>query len=125
MNNHNLNQLLQQGFHIAIGALTSLVETAQDPEKRTELLSQLQMELNLKTREWAVKGETTEQEARRIVDNFLHQQNRQNYSTISDSQLSNNTNLTEKNDISSNLQQLKDEIMTLRIELTKMRESQE
>jgi polyhydroxyalkanoate synthesis regulator phasin len=127
MNNNNLAQALQQGFHITVGAITSFVETAQNPEKRTEVISELQMELNQKTREWAVKGETTEQEGRRVLDNFLRQRNWQpetansNRSNSSDSS-NNSTELSERNTISSGLQQLQDEIVALRTELAKMRE---
>ena len=121
MNDNNPSQFLQQGFRIAIGAVTSLVETAQNPEKRAEVISELQMELNQKTREWAVKGETTEQEARRVIDNLWRQRNAAN--SARNSQSSNYS--SDDNNINSGLQQLKDDIVALRTELSKMRESQE
>jgi polyhydroxyalkanoate synthesis regulator phasin len=126
MNNNNLTQTLQQGFHIAVGAVTSLVETVQDPEKRTEALSEWQMELNQKTREWAIKGETTEQEARKVLDNFLRPRNWQEDSVRSDRANNSNesSNFAEENELNSGLQQLQAEIVALRIELAKMRESQ-
>lgn len=73
MNSDNLNQLLQQGFRITLGATASLVETLQNPQKQTENLHQLQLELSQLTAEWAVKGEMTEQEARNFVDHLLSQ----------------------------------------------------
>jgi polyhydroxyalkanoate synthesis regulator phasin len=127
MNNNNLVQTLQQGFHIAVGAVTDLVETVQDPEKRTEALSEWQMELNQKTREWAVKGETTEQEARRVLDNFLRPRNWQPDRVYSDrtDRSNESSNFADENELNSGLQQLQAEIIALRTELAKMRESQE
>lgn len=67
MNSDNLTQLLQQGFHITLGVTASLVETLQDPQKRTENLSQLRSELDQLATELAAKGEMTEQEARDFI----------------------------------------------------------
>ena len=120
MNNNNLSQIVQHGFRVAVGAVTSLVETAQNPDKRSEAISELQMELNQKTREWAVKGEITEQEARKILDNLLRQRNGQQNSPDSDR----STNNTGEENINSGLQELKEDLIALRIELAKMRESQ-
>jgi polyhydroxyalkanoate synthesis regulator phasin len=120
MNNNDFSQVLQQGFHIVVGAVTSLVETAQNPEKRTEVLSELRMEFNQKTREWAIKGETTEQEARKIVDNFLRQRNWQDDVNFSD-----RTSNDDEINLSSGLQQLQNDLIALRLELAKMRESKE
>lgn len=64
MNADNLTNLIQQGFHLTLGATASLVETLQDPQKRTENLSQISSELSHLANEWAAKGEMTEQEAR-------------------------------------------------------------
>ena len=73
MNTDNLTQLLQQSFRLTLGATASLVETLQDPRKRTDNLDWMQSELNHLTTEWAAKGEMTEQEARNFVNNFLNQ----------------------------------------------------
>lgn len=126
MNNNHLAQVLQHGFHVAVGAITSFLETAQNPEARTEILSEWQMELNQKTREWAVKGEITEQEARRILDNFLQQQNWQNIADYGDRlKEKNQVNFPVANDVNYELQQLKEDIVALRIELAKMRDSKD
>ena len=74
MNSDNLILLLQQGFRISLGATASLVETLQDPQKRSETLSKLGSDLGQLTQEWAEKGEITEQEARTYVDSLLRQQ---------------------------------------------------
>jgi polyhydroxyalkanoate synthesis regulator phasin len=73
MNVDSLTNLLQQGFHLTLGATASLVETLQDPQKRTENLSQISSELSHLANEWAAKGEMTEQEARNFATNFLNQ----------------------------------------------------
>ena len=73
MNTDNLTQLLQQSFRLTLGATASLVETLQDPRKRTDNLDWMQSELNHLATEWAAKGEMTEQEARNFVSNFLNQ----------------------------------------------------
>ena len=71
MNTDNLTQLLQQSFRLTLGATASLVETLQDPQKRTDNLDRMQSELSHLATEWAAKGEMTEQEARNFVNNFL------------------------------------------------------
>lgn len=74
MNSNNLLQVLQTGFRVSLGATTSLIETLQDPQKRQENLSQLNSELSQRVTEWAQKGEITEQEARRLIEQILRQQ---------------------------------------------------
>ena len=125
MNNQDFSQILHRGFCIAIGAVTSLVETGRHPDKRAEALSDLQMEFNLKTREWAAKGETTEQEARRVIDDFIRQQNwGANTANPADSTFpivkTPQSNLDT--DVSAGLQELRDELADLKNELAKMRE---
>ncbi|NEO45857.1 MAG: hypothetical protein F6K55_17705 [Moorea sp. SIO4A3] len=73
MNSNNLLELLQTGFRASLGATASFVETLQDPQKREESLAQLQSDLNQQVTEWAEKGETTELEARRFIDQILNQ----------------------------------------------------
>ena len=126
MNNQDFSQMLHRGFCIAIGAVTSLVETGRHPEKRAEALSDLQMEFNLKTREWAAKGETTEQEARRVIDDFLRRQNwGTNTTNTPDSGFPGSIVPTPKSDldpdVSAGLQELKNELAELKSELAKMR----
>ncbi len=75
MNSDNLAQLLQQGFHITLGATSFLIETLQDPQKREENLNKLQSDFSQLPQEWAQKGEMTEREARNFVDTILAQQN--------------------------------------------------
>ncbi len=123
MDNQDFSQILHRGFCIAIGAVASLVETGRHPEKRAEALSDLQLEFNLKTREWAAKGETTEQEARRAIDSFLRQQNWGGNTADSSSQ--NGIEKIRQNDLEQDvnvgLQELRNELAELKDELAKMR----
>ena len=119
MDNNNLLQIAQQGFRITVGAATSLVETVQNPQKRTEALSQMQADLSQKTQEWSEKGEVTEQEARKFLDSLFDRQSSEgnNYSGTPNSATVTKTHTT------SDLQQLTDEIIALRKELEEIRES--
>ena len=118
MDNNNLLQIAQQGFRITVGAATSLVETVQNPQKRTEALSQMQADLSQKTQEWSEKGEVTEQEARKFLDSLFDRQGSgDNYPGTPSSATVPKTNTT------SDLQQLTDEIIALRKELEEIRES--
>mgnify|MGYP001815683741 CR=1 FL=1 len=125
MNNNNFLQVIQQGFRITIGATASLVETIQDPQKRTKTLSQLQLELEQKTKEWAQKGEVTEQEARRIIDDLLSQRGwkTQTDTTTNSTQSSSTRNYPEST-VQSGLEELTQQIIALREELEKLRKSE-
>ena len=118
MENNNLLQIAQQGFRMTVGAATSLVETVQNPQKRTELLSQMQADLSQKTQEWSEKGEVTEQEARKFLDNLLNKQG----SEVNNNQTQNYSPPSRTN-TTSDLQQLTDEIIALRKELEQIRQS--
>ncbi len=122
MNPNNPSQILQQGFRIAIGAITSLVETAQDPDKRAEAIADMQMEFNQKTREWAAKGAVTEQEARTIIDDLIRQRGGQ----ANEVRVNRSTPDVSETDspVKSGLQELKDDLVALRLELIKMREQE-
>ncbi len=118
MDNNNLLQIAQQGLRITVGAATSLVETVQNPQKRTEVLSQMQADLSQKTQEWSEKGEVTEQEARKFFDSLFDRQNSgvNNQATQSSAAVS-------KANTTSDLQKLTDEIIALRRELEQIRQS--
>ena len=126
MNRNIFLQVIQQGFRVTIGATASFVETIQDPQKRTEALSQIQTELEQKTREWAQKGEVTEQEARRIIDNLISQRGWHKTSDVtnSNSQSSSNAN-SQKNSVQSDLEELTEQIIALRNDLENLRKSQD
>ncbi|NCJ08581.1 hypothetical protein GS597_19120 [Synechococcales cyanobacterium C] len=74
METNNPMELLRKGFHVTLGATTSLVESVQDPQKREENLAELQLGFDELTQLWAAKGEVTELEGRQMLDNLMAQQ---------------------------------------------------
>jgi len=125
MNADNLTNLLQQGFHLTLGATASLVETLQDPQKRTENLSQISSELSHLANEWAAKGEMTEQEARNFATNFLNQLQNQvpTTSEASGTTVTNTPTEVAPPDVQLDLQELTAEIAAMRAELEQLRNS--
>lgn len=125
MNVDNLTNLLQQGFHLTLGATASLVETLQDPHKRTENLSQISSELSHLANEWAAKGEMTEQEARNFASNFLNQLQNQvpTTSEASGTTVTNTPTEVAPPSVQLDLQELTAEIAAMRAELEKLRNS--
>jgi polyhydroxyalkanoate synthesis regulator phasin len=73
MNSDNAIDLLKKGFHVTLGATSSLVESIQDPIKREENLAQLRMGPNEFAEVLAERGAVTEVEARKFVDNVVAQ----------------------------------------------------
>ncbi|MBD2079204.1 hypothetical protein [Leptolyngbya sp. FACHB-17] len=73
MNSDTVVRILQKSFRVTLGATASLVEILQDPQKREANLTKIKAELDQLTREWADKGEMTEQEARSYVDTLMAQ----------------------------------------------------
>ncbi|BAU63516.1 hypothetical protein STA3757_08810 [Stanieria sp. NIES-3757] len=126
MNNNNLFQFVQQGFHVAVGAATDLCETFADPQKRTETVSNLQTELSEKTGAWAKKGQITEQEARKNLENFLNQRGWRQTATTSQANTDTASNPTPTdNNVQSELEELTEQIIALRNELEQLRKSEE
>lgn len=127
MNSNNLLQLLQTGFRVSLGATTSLVETLQDPQKREENLTQLTTELSQRVTEWAQKGEITEQEARRFVEELFRQQRSAENSpptgTSSDTVTTSPTTPASPN-VQLELEELTAQISAIRTELEKLRDSE-
>ena len=126
MNSDNLTQLLQQGFRLTLGATASLIETLQDPQKRFENLTQLRAELEQLATEWVAKGEMTEQDARRFVDDFLQQLSQQSSSTpaapTSSSATSSTTEVAPP-EVQLELQELTAQIAAIRSELEQLNNS--
>ncbi|MDJ0507925.1 MAG: hypothetical protein QNJ64_01525 [Crocosphaera sp.] len=114
MNSDTPLQLLQQTFHVGIGVSASILETLQDPQKRNQTLSQLQQEISQKIEEWAKKGETTEQEARIFVEQWLNQP--------SPSKTSPYPTTSTKASVNQEIQQLTEKIISLREEIETLRQ---
>lgn len=67
-------ETLQQNLRIGLGAAQTLVEALPDPEKRDRFIASLQgSQLDQNMQAWAQKGELTEQEARRFIEETLTQ----------------------------------------------------
>ena len=124
MNSNNLLQLLQTGFRVSLGATTSLIETLQDPQKREENLSQLNSQLRQRVAEWGEKGEITEQEARRLIEQILRQQSNPERPPTTETPSDTVTN-PSTTPVSSNAQleieELTAQIAAIRTELEKIR----
>jgi len=80
MNSDTLTQLLQKSFRVTLGATATLVESLQDPQRRTASLERLTQELSQLTAEWETRGQSTEGEAREFI-NRLWQQSQDGAST--------------------------------------------
>lgn len=106
---------IKQSFRTAVGATAYLVETLQDDQKRNELLSELNTKWAEKSQEWQEKGALTEQEARRIIENFFQQQANQGQTQQSYSYTRSNNDDSYSQDI----RDLTQEIISLRNELKK------
>ena len=112
MNNNNfLLETAQKGFRITVGAATSLIETVQNPQKRSEAISQIQSELNQKAQEWAQKGEITEQEAQAFVNNLLNQKPWEKGASGIKNPSNNSSNSSSSNNVNWELQELIEEIV--------------
>ncbi len=73
MNSDNPLDLLKKGFHVTLGATSSLVESLQDPIKREENLAQLRGNPSDFAEVLAQKGAVAEGEARKLVDGVVSQ----------------------------------------------------
>ncbi|ACK67084.1 conserved hypothetical protein [Rippkaea orientalis PCC 8801] len=122
MNSNTLVQLLQQSFRIGVGATTSILETLQDPKKRSETLSELQTQLTQKAQEWSQKGEMTEQEARRLLEQWLTQQQRRGSSAYTN-EGAYPPDSSNNGDIQGEIEQLTEQVIALRKELENLRQA--
>jgi polyhydroxyalkanoate synthesis regulator phasin len=73
MNPDTLIQTLQKGYRVTIGATASVIESLQDSQSREENFAKLRSDPNQLIEELAIKGETTEREARSFVDGVFSQ----------------------------------------------------
>lgn len=130
---NNLTELLQKGFRVGLGATASLIEILQNPEKRDQNLSKLQTDLSQLADELAVKGEETEQEARKIVDSFLAKSGASSGGGSGNSSATETTTVSttatpagaSSPDMQGELQELTDQIATIRSDLEKLRQQDE
>lgn len=129
MNAEHLTGLLHKGFHVTLGATSSLIELLQDPYKRNENLGKIQSQFSELTDEWAEKGKMTEQEARNFVDTILSQRQQSvntdttTVTTPSPVDSSSTIPVTSDPEPVREIQDLTTQIAELRDELKRLRES--
>jgi polyhydroxyalkanoate synthesis regulator phasin len=130
MNTDNLMESVQTGFRVAVGATASLIELLQDPQKQSENPNPWNADWNELTKQWAEKGEVTEQEARKFVENLWNQQTASNpetqeaegstESTASTESTESNPTPSSDSEVQSELHELTQKIASLRAELEKL-----
>ncbi|MBE9223024.1 hypothetical protein IQ215_09990 [Cyanobacterium stanieri LEGE 03274] len=113
MTSNNSPNPIQQGLRIAIGATASAVETIQDRERFNQKISELTRDLQAKSEVWAQKGALTEEEAKKMIEDFFNQKN--------DVPKSSNKNQSgDSNPSREDLRTLTQEVISLREELNKL-----
>lgn len=73
MNPDTLNQTIQKGFRVTLGATASLLDALRDPQGSQAKFSEIGSDVDRLTEELESRGAETEQEARTLVDELLHQ----------------------------------------------------
>ncbi len=128
MNYEKLPQMLQTGFHLTLGATSFLIETLQDPLKRSENLEKLNSDLGILADELLEKGEMTDREARNFVDTIFSQpSDRENSDSESfspkqsDSSADTPPDSVTTPDIQLEIQELTAQMVALRTQLENLR----
>lgn len=109
---NNFTNIIQQGFRTVVGAMAVTLETLQDNEKRSKVISALARDWEVKSQQWAEKGSLTEEEARKIIESFFQGKEGKDFSQNS-SEGEVNSSANSYQDISI----LTQEIISLRKEL--------
>jgi polyhydroxyalkanoate synthesis regulator phasin len=117
----NFFDIVQQGFRVTVGAAASLVETIQDPNKRDITISEFRTELQNRTTEWSEKGEMTEQEARKFLENIL-QKNKS--SDPGSQEIVTTATEVKDQDVENEIKVLTQQIVVLKTELEALRQGQ-
>lgn len=124
MNHNNIQDVLQTGFRVSLGATTSLIESLQDQQKREENLSLLNLDFDQQVAELSKKGEKTQQEAQRLIEQMFSQTNQPTDSattaTSSDRTSTSSTGITSRN-TQQELEELTVQIALIRTELEQIR----
>lgn len=121
MNPDMVTDFLKKGFHITLGATTSVVESIQDSQKREENLSQLNLGFDQLSQIWADKGEITESEARKMIDSMAAQYGLTTNPMSSGSSASPSaTSPSIDPSLQQELKTLTNQLANIRLELTQM-----
>ncbi len=128
MDPEKLPQMLQTGFHLTLGATSFLIETLQDPVKRSENLEKLNSDLGILADELLEKGEMTDREARNFVDTIFSgpsdRENNHNESVSpkqSDSSADTSPDSVTTPDVQLEIQELTAQMVALRTQLENLR----
>jgi polyhydroxyalkanoate synthesis regulator phasin len=116
-------KLLKKGFHVSLGATSSLLESIQDPRKRDENLAQLRLGPNQITEIWSEKGEVTEQEARKFVDSLVSQASQTNSTSSGSSRPATTVTTPETIKAQVELEELTSQLADLRNQLAKEKQT--
>jgi len=128
MDPEKLPQMLQTGFHLTLGATSFLIETLQDPLKRSENLEKLKSDLGVLADEFLEKGEMTDREARNFVDTiFSRPSDRENSNSEcvspkqSNSSADTPSDSATTTDVQLEIQELTAQMVALRTQLENLR----
>ncbi len=124
MDPEKLPQMLQTGFHLTLGATSFLIETLQDPVKRSENLEKLNSDLGILASELLEKGEMTDREARNFVDTiFSGPSDRENShnESVSPKQSDSSADSVTTPELQLEIQELTAQMMALRTQLENLR----
>ncbi|GAP95448.1 hypothetical protein [Leptolyngbya sp. NIES-2104] len=122
MNSDTVVRILQRSFRVTLGATASLVEILQDPYKREVNLTKIKTDLDQLAREWAEKGEVTEQEARSYVDQFIAQRRGEmNSGTTVTTTATPVVTTTPSPEVQLELQELTAQLAAIRAEIERLR----
>ncbi len=124
MDPEKLPQMLQTGFHLTLGATSFLIETLQDPVKRSENLEKLNSDLGILASELLEKGEMTDREARNFVDTiFSGPSDRENShnESVSPKQSDSSADSVTTPELQLEIQELTAQMVALRTQLENLR----
>jgi len=126
MNSETLVQLLQQSFHVTLGATASFAEVLQDSQKREENWRKLTQELADLAQEWSEKGKITEQEARNFVDNLMKQRadSSESGAAPESAEVTEEPETPTASDPQAEIEELTAQLATLRSELEKLQQEE-
>ncbi|KAI9132987.1 hypothetical protein ON05_006345 [Acaryochloris sp. CCMEE 5410] len=121
MNPDMVTEFLKKGFHVTLGATTSVVESLQDSQKREENISQLNLGFDQLSQIWADKGEITETEARKMIDSMATQYGvNANPMSSGSSTAPSATSPSIDPSLQQELKTLTNQLANIRLELTQM-----
>jgi polyhydroxyalkanoate synthesis regulator phasin len=120
MNPETILQNIQKGFHVGIGATTTLVEGMQNPTMYQQNLDRLRTNPLGLVEELADKGALTEQEARANVDRLWANRNGQPASQM----VVTTQAVPVGPDVQAELKSLTEQLIALRQEIATLRQQQ-